>query len=138
MDGEIHLRARRRSDGVSAYRAYPRSYRGAGPPRPSRAAETQAEPRRSNAAIPVAVGLVGVGLYLAQYSLLFPGVLGGVLLASGGSFLSTRINPLSPHFYLTRKPSWTAIGVVFLGALALLGEAYLLWAARGGPVWPHL
>jgi hypothetical protein len=90
--------------------------------------------RRSHAAIPVAVALVLVGLYLAQYSLIAPGSLGVILLLSGGSFLSTRLNPLSPHFYLTRKPSWTAIGVVFLGAFALLGTTYALWMAHGGPI----
>ena len=93
--------------------------------RPARPAE------RSNAAIPVAVVVVGVGLYLGTYSILVPAALGFVLLVSGTSFMSSRLNPLSAHFYLTRKPSWAAIGVVFLGALALLGEAYELWL-RGG------
>jgi hypothetical protein len=86
---------------------------------------------RSNAAIPVAVVLVGVGLYFGSYSLIVPAVLGLVLLGSGLSFLSSRLNPLSVHFYLTRKPSWAAIGIVFLGGVGLLAEAYELWI-RGG------
>jgi len=98
--------------------------------RPNRAAEVEA--RRSNAAIPVAVAVVLVGLYLGRFSLLLPGLLGVVLLVSTGSFLSTRLNPLSPHFYLTRKPSWTAVGVVFLGALILFAYAYSLWVHGGG------
>src|SRR5208282_1586592 len=57
-------------------------------------------PRRSHAAIPVAVVVVGVGLYLARFTILLPVLLGGVLLYAGASFLSTRLNPLSPHFYL--------------------------------------
>lgn len=98
-------------------------------PRSARAPARPAE--RSNAAIPVAVVVVGVGLYLGTYSVLVPAVLGFVLLVSGTSFLSSRLNPLSAHFYLSRKPSWAAIGVVLLGALTLLGEAYELWL-RGG------
>ena len=115
---------------VSTYRAYGRPAREPAP----RAAE--AERRRSHAAIPVAVVVVGVGLYLARFSILFPGLLGVALLYSGGSFLSTRLNPLSATFYLTRKPSWAAIGVVFLGALVLLAAAYELWARGLGPVLP--
>lgn len=88
-------------------------------------------PRRSNAAIPVAVVVVGIGLYFGTYSIVVPAVLGLVLLASGTSFVSSRLNPLSAHFYLDRKPSWAAIGIVFLGALLLLGETYELWL-RGG------
>jgi hypothetical protein len=97
-----------------------------------------AENRRSNAAIPVVLVLLGVGLYFGQYTFLVPGLLGIALLYSGGSFLSTRLNPLSPHFYLTKKPTWLAVGVVFLGALVLLADAYVLLAARFGPVLSHL
>jgi hypothetical protein len=104
-------------------------------PRAPRAEERVVE--RSHAAIPVAVVVVGVGLYFASYSLVVPALLGLVLLASGTSFLSSRLNPLSAHFYLDRKPSWAAIGVVFLGALALLGEAYELWLHGGAArLWP--
>ena len=97
-----------------------------------------AEAVRSNAAIPVAVVLVVLGLYLGTYTVLATGAMGLVLLVSAGSLLSTRINPLSPMFYLTRKPSFAAIGVVFLGAAILLAGAYLLWRDHAGPILPHL
>jgi hypothetical protein len=96
------------------------------------------ESRRSNAAIPVAVALVLVGLYLGTYTVLLPALLGIVLLFSSGALLSTRLNPLSPTFYLTKKPSFPAIGVVFLGALILFAGTYVLWAHHLGPVVPHL
>jgi hypothetical protein len=96
------------------------------------------EARRSNAAIPVAVVLVAVGLYLSSYTLLVTALIGVLLLAAAGSLLSTRLNPLSPTFYLTRKPSFLAIGTVFLGALVLFGAAYLLWTEHGGPIVPHV
>lgn len=115
---------------MSDSRAYPRAYAPSPVARPSHSAET--ESRRSNAAIPVVIVLVLVGLYLGQYTFLVPAALGVVLLLAGGSFLSTRINPLSPHFYLTRKPSWLAVGVVFLGALVLLAYAYSLFVAEFG------
>ena len=120
---------------MAGYRDASREYRR--PPRPDRLEARPAE--RSNAAIPVAVVVVVVGLYLGTYSLLIPGLLGLVLLVSGTSFLSSRLNPLSVHFYLSRKPSWAAVAVVFLGAAALFGEAYELWL-HGGPLrlLPHL
>lgn len=96
------------------------------------------ESRRSNAAIPVAVVLVVLGLYLASYTVLITALLGFVLLVSAGSLLSTRLNPLSPTFYLTKKPSFLAIGVVFLGALILMGGAYSLWVHQMGPLLPRL
>jgi hypothetical protein len=102
---------------------------GRGYPRPARSERKVVE--RSHAAIPVAVVLVGVGLYFGTYSLAVPAVLGFVLLVSGTSLLSSRLNPLSAHYYLTRKPSWAAIGIVFLGALTLLVEAYALWVHGG-------
>jgi hypothetical protein len=121
---------------VSDGRAYPRPY--VRPPaRPNRAAEVENETRRSNAAIPVAVVVVIVGVVLGGYTFLAPAVFGFILLIAGGSFLSTRLNPLSPHFYLTRKPSWLAVGVVFLGALLLLWDAYALFVSRFGPVLSH-
>ena len=110
------------------------------PRRPNRTEREEDRPaERSHAAIPIAVVVVGVGLYFGTYSILVPTVLGLVLLASASSFLSSRVNPLSAHFYLSRKPSWAAVGVVLLGALALLGEAYELWL-RGGAarLLPHL
>jgi len=121
---------------VSNGPAYSRAYSRAPPAHPNRAAE--AEVRRSNAAIPVAAVLLFLGLYLGQYSLLAPATLGLVLLYSGGSFLSTRVNPLSPHFYLPKKPSWLAVGVVFLGALVLFWDTYLLLQAQFGSLVPHL
>jgi len=94
------------------------------------------ESRRSNAAIPAAIAVVAFGVYFGRFSILITALLGIALLYSGGSFLSARLNPLSPHFYLTRKPSWAAIGVVFLGALALLAGAYAMWLHGFGPVLP--
>jgi hypothetical protein len=96
------------------------------------------ESRRSNAAIPVAVVLVAIGLYLSSYTIVLTAILGLVLLGSAGSLLSTRLNPLSATFYLTRKPSFLAIGIVFLGALVLFGATYYLWISQGGPLVPHM
>jgi hypothetical protein len=104
------------------------------PSRPNRAAETVRT--RSHAAIPVVVVVVGIGLYLGTYTVLLPGLIGLLLLGVGGSFLSTRLNPLSPHFYLPRKPSWSAVGIVFLGAFALLLGAYAMWLHHWGPLLP--
>jgi len=120
---------------VDDYEEAPRGFR-----RRERLERLQERPaERSHAAIPIAVVVVIVGLYLGTYSLLIPAVLGLVLLVSGTSLTSSRLNPLSPHFYLTRKPSWAAIGVVFLGALALLAEAYALWVQGGlARLLPHL
>ncbi|HTS33749.1 MAG TPA: hypothetical protein VMI55_07450 [Thermoplasmata archaeon] len=95
-------------------------------------------PRHSHAAIPVAIVLVGVGLYLGRYTVLLPALFGLALLWAGGSFLSTRLNPLSAHFYLTTKPSWSAIGVVFLGSLALFWAAYAMYLAKWAPLFPHV
>ena len=119
---------------MSDGRAYPRPYVRPPPARPVRVAEERAE--RSNAAVPVAVVLVLLGFYLARYSILAPAALGLVLLFSGGSFLSARLNPLSPHFYLTRKPSWLAVGVVLLGGLGLFYYVYTLFVAHAGPFVP--
>jgi hypothetical protein len=93
--------------------------------------------RRSHAAIPVAVVLVLVGLYLGTVWLVLTVLVGFVLLVSSGSLLSTRLNPLSPTFYLPKKPSFLAIGVVFLGAVILFAGAYYLWVHHLGPVVPH-
>jgi hypothetical protein len=97
-----------------------------------------APPRRSNAAIPVALVVVGFGIYLARFTVLMPALFGLLLLWAGGSFLSSRLNPLSTHFYLPTKPSWTAILVVFLGSFALFGAAYALYLAHFGPIVPRL
>jgi len=103
--------------------------------RPAGAVEL--ESRRSDAAIPVAVVLVVLGLYVGTYSIVLTILFGLGLLFSAGSLLSTRLNPLSPTFYLTRKPSFLAIGVVFLGSLILLGGAYTLWVHQWAPLVPH-
>ena len=108
-----------------------------GRPPPDRSAPIPAvERERSNAAIPVTLVVVVVGIYLGRYSVLLPALFGLLLLGSGFSFLSSRINPLSAHFYLTRKPSWAAVGVVFLGGLALLAGAYEMWVHDLGPLLP--
>jgi len=121
---------------VSGDRAYRSVYHRPAVPAPSRAAET--EQKRSNAAVPVAIVFVVLGLYLSQFTVLLTALFGVVLFFSGTSFLSTRLNPLSPHFYLTRKPSWLAIGVVFLSALALFGSAYYLFVHHLAPIFPRL
>jgi hypothetical protein len=94
------------------------------------------EQKRSHAAIPVALVLLVLGLYLSRFTVLLPTLLGVMLFLSGLSFLSTRLNPLSPHFYLTRKPSWLAIGVVFLSALTLLVAAFELYVHGFAPIVP--
>lgn len=128
----------RRPEGpvVSDGRAYRRSYAPRAASKGDRAVAVEA--RRSHAAIPVAVVLLGLGLYLGRYTFLAPALIGIALLGSGLSFLSARVNPLSPHFYLTRKPSWPAVGVVFLGGLLLLAYAYTLVRARFGLALPGL
>jgi len=92
--------------------------------------------RRSHAAIPVAIGVGLAGLYLGTISVLVPAMLGIVLLVSGTSFLSARINPLSTKFYLGIKPSWAAVGVVFLIGTLLLGIAYAYFVLQFGPLIP--
>jgi hypothetical protein len=121
---------------VSTYRDAPPVYRRR-VPAPPPDGEAKTEGRRSHAAIPVAVVVAGLGFYLSRYTVLAPALLGLLLLVSGGSLLSSRLNPLSPHFYLTRKPSWSAIGVVFLGAVGLLAETYVLWSSRLVPFLPR-
>jgi hypothetical protein len=109
---------------MSGEPAYSSGYGRSPPPRPAGATET--ERKRSNAAIPVVVVLAAIGLYFGQYTIFAPGILGLVLVYTGFSFLSTRLNPLSAHFYLSKKPSWLAVGVVWLGAVVLLWDTYLL------------
>ena len=92
--------------------------------------------RRSNAAVPVAVALLLVGLYLGTISVLLPALLGIVLLGAGVSFLSTRVNPLSTGFYQTTKPSWTAIATVLLVGVLLFAVAYAEFARGLGPLVP--
>ncbi|HYB63583.1 MAG TPA: hypothetical protein VEE86_04085 [Thermoplasmata archaeon] len=121
---------------MSGARVYRSTYHRPAAPPPNRAAENA--PQRSHAAIPVAIVLVMLGLYLSQFTLLLTALVGVVLFLSGASFLSTRLNPLSPHFYLTRKPSWLAIGVVFLSAFGLLAVAYWMFVHGLAPVVPRL
>jgi hypothetical protein len=77
-----------------------------------------------------------VGLLLGAYSILVPAALGVMLFFTGTSFLSTRVNPLGIGFYLTTKPSWSAMGVVFLCALLLLMAAYLYLVHGVAPLVP--
>jgi xanthine/uracil permease len=109
-----------------------------GPDRRAESGPRHEERRRSHAAIPATIVVVLVGLVLGGYTLVAPLVLGGALLVSGFSLFSSRVNPLSAHFYSSRKPSFSAIGVVFLGALVLLWYTYYLWTTRLGGLWPHL
>ncbi|MCI4327413.1 MAG: hypothetical protein L3K16_07255 [Thermoplasmata archaeon] len=94
---------------------------------PRRAVASPLVRRRSHAAIPVALGVMVVGLVLASDSVLLAVFLGLALLGAALSFLSTRLNPLSVGFYLPVKPSWSAIGVVALGGLVLFATVYLAW-----------
>jgi hypothetical protein len=93
--------------------------------------------RRSHAAIPVAIAVVALGLYVGRFSVILPALLGLVLLVSVGSFLSTRINPLGVGFYLSVKPSWSAIGVVFLGSMVLFSASYLYFTNGIAPIVPY-
>lgn len=95
-------------------------------------------PRRSNAAIYVALPVLIVGALLGRITLLAPALLALLLLTSAFGFLGTRLNPLSPTFYLTTKPSWLSIGVLFGSALLLGGIAYEEWLLHLGPVLPHI
>jgi hypothetical protein len=112
---------------------------GVGPP-PSREperAESAPIPRRSHAAAFVALALLLLGVYLASWTVIAPGLLALLLLSSGVTFLGSRLNPLSIGFYLTTKPSWTAIATVFLVAFLLFGVAYSYWRHGWGPILPR-
>ncbi|MCI4320032.1 MAG: hypothetical protein L3K23_07880 [Thermoplasmata archaeon] len=100
------------------------------PPTPPR------ERRRSHAAAPVAFVLLLLGAVLGHYTVIVPFLLAVVLLGSGASFLSSRLNPLSTSFYLNTKPSWSAIGAVFLVGFVLLLVAYEYLVRGFGPVVP--
>ena len=95
-------------------------------------------PRRSHAAAPVGVAVLFAGLVLGTISVLLPIALGGFLLLSAFSFLGSRVNPLSIGFYLHTKPSWTAIGVLFLAAVLLFVSAYAYYVHGLGPILPGL
>ena len=55
---------------------------------------------------------------------------------SAGTVLSSRVNPLSLGYYLHTKPSWTAVGIVFLSAFMLLIAAYLYFVQGVAPIVP--
>jgi hypothetical protein len=95
-------------------------------------------PRRSHASAYAAGILLVLGLYLGTVTILVPALLGLSLFFVGISFLSARLNPLSIGFYLTTKPSWSAIGIVFLTALALLAAAWEYFVHGWGPIVPAL
>ncbi|MFZ0829826.1 MAG: hypothetical protein WCB18_01105 [Thermoplasmata archaeon] len=94
--------------------------------------------RRSHIAIVPALILLAVGWYLARYSVLFPAIIGFFLLSGALGLLGSRLNPLSTAFYLTTKPSWSAIGTVFLTGAVLLYMTYEFYLHSWGPVVPHL
>ncbi len=106
----------------------------------SRVAPSGAEPaRRSHAAAPLAVVVLFLGLMLGTVTVLVPALLGLFLFSSGFSFLSTRVNPFSIGFYLNKKPSWTAIGVIFLSGVLLWLVAYAYFVHGIAPLIPaHL
>ena len=77
-----------------------------------------------------------VGALLGRITVVVPFLLGVVLLSAGAAFLSSRVNPLSTSFYLNTKPSWTAVGAVFLSAIVLLVIAYEYFVRGLAPVVP--
>jgi len=93
-------------------------------------------PPRSNAAGYTAIVLVVVAVFLVHYTLLIPVLIGFVLLSAGVSLLGTRLNPLTPTFYLTTKPTWSSIGLVFLAGVGLWAMAYDYWRAGLAPLFP--
>jgi hypothetical protein len=105
--------------------------------RRGRAPERGPAPPRSHAAAFVAVGLLVVGALLMSWTILIPALLALLLFSAGLSFLSARLNPLSIGFYLTTKPSWSSIGVIFLSGVLLLGLTYEGWKQGWGPLLPH-
>jgi hypothetical protein len=107
---------------------------------PRRPPEPAPEPvQRSHAAAPLAVLVLFLGLLFGTVTVLVPALLGLFLFSSGFSFLSTRLNPFSIGFYLTKKPSWTAIGIIFLSGLLLWLVAYTYFVRGIAPLIPgHL
>ncbi len=93
--------------------------------------------RRSHVAVVPAVILLAVGWYLAHYSIIFPAILGFFLLSGALGLLGSRLNPLSTAFYLTTKPSWSAIGTVFLSGAVLLWMTYEYYIHAWGPLIPR-
>ena len=91
------------------------------------AVEERMPARRSHAAAYAALALLLLGWLLLSWTILIPILLAFFLLSAGVAFLGTRLNPLSVGFYLTTKPSWSAIAVVFLTGFALLAIVYTTW-----------
>ncbi|MGC2289542.1 MAG: hypothetical protein WA688_06770 [Thermoplasmata archaeon] len=94
--------------------------------------------RRSHIAVVPALILLAVGWYFARYSIIFPAIIGFFLLSGALGLLGSRLNPLSTAFYLTTKPSWTAIGTVFLTGGVLLWLTYEYYIHAWGPLIPRL
>jgi hypothetical protein len=102
------------------------------------ATPTPAHPApRSHAAAFVAIALLLIGSLLVSWTILLPAFLALLLFSAGLSFVSARINPLSIGFYLTTKPSWSAIGVIFLSGALLLALTYEGWKHGWGPIFPQ-
>ncbi|HLY77469.1 MAG TPA: hypothetical protein VKT21_06250 [Thermoplasmata archaeon] len=99
---------------------------------------TEEMQRRSHVAILPALILLAVGWFLARYSIIFPAVIGLFLLSGALGLLGSRLNPLSPGFYLTTKPSWTAIGTAFLAGAVLLWMTYEYYLHSWGPLLPRI
>ena len=106
--------------------------------RPESSEESDAGPvrRRSHAAVPVVLALMILGLVTGIYSAAVPFVLGILLLGVLLSFLSVRLNPLASGFYLTTKPSWTAIGTIFLAAVLLFASSFVYYLDLHAPILP--
>ena len=103
---------------------------------PVRPIEAPEPKRRSHAAAPLAVIVLLLGLLLGTYTVLVPATFGLFLFVSGLSFLGTRVNPFSIGFYLNTKPSWSAIGVIFLSAILLWLVAWTYYIHGLGPLLP--
>lgn len=136
VHGEIHVPDPRPRCPVYVRPRYQRTVNPGDPgSTPPTAPEVQ---RRSHVAVVPALILLAVGWYLARYSIIFPAVIGFFLLSGALGLLGSRLNPISTSFYLTTKPSWAAIGTVFLTGAGLLWMTYEYYLHSWGPVFPHL
>ena len=93
--------------------------------------------RRSHAPAPVAVGILLVGLLVGTWTVVLPVLLGGFLMLSAFSFLSSRVNPLSIAYYLHTKPSWSAIGILFVSGVLLWVSAYAYYVHGIAAILPR-
>ena len=84
----------------------------------------------------LAFALLIVGLLFGTYSILIPALLGLGLLSATGRFLSMRLNPFTPSFYIPTKPSWLSIGMLAICGLLLISSAWELWRNGLGPILP--